>query len=164
MTRRLLAIYLQDHRAGATVGVELSKRIRDAEKGTPLGAAMAEIATEIEQDVDTLDRLMVTLEVSKDRLKMAGGWTGEKLGRLKLNGRLLSASPLSRVVELEGLSLGIEGKRSLWRALDGALGGSVPGFDFKALAARAAIQRESVETFRLAAAKGAFEEESSLGV
>jgi hypothetical protein len=45
------------------------------------------------------------------------GWSLEKVGRLKLNGSLRGYSPLSRLVELEGLWTGVEGKRSLWRAL-----------------------------------------------
>ena len=40
---------------------------------------------------------------------MVAGWVAEKAGRLKLNGSLLTYSPLSRLVELEGLSLGVEG-------------------------------------------------------
>ena len=38
-------------------------------------------------------------------------------GRLKPNGQLTGYSPLSRVVELEGLALGITGKLALWKAL-----------------------------------------------
>ena len=40
----------------------------------------------------------------------SGGWVAEKAGRLKLNGRVLSYSLLSRLVELEGLIMGITGK------------------------------------------------------
>ena len=60
---------------------------------------------------------MHSLGVGTDRLKVLGGWGAEKLGRLKLNGRLLGYSPLSRVVELEALVLGVRGKLSLWLAL-----------------------------------------------
>ena len=48
---------------------------------------------------------------------MAGAWAGEKAGRLKLNGHLTSYSPQSRVIELEGLLVGVTGKRALWTAL-----------------------------------------------
>ena len=43
--------------------------------------------------------------------------TGELIGRLKANGRFRQRSPLSNVVELELLALGIMGKRKLWEAL-----------------------------------------------
>ena len=42
-----------------------------------------------------------------DRLKVAGAWAGEKAGRLKLNGHLTGYSPQSRVIELEGLVVGV---------------------------------------------------------
>ena len=34
---KLLSIYLNDHLAGATIGVELARRIRARNRGTPLG-------------------------------------------------------------------------------------------------------------------------------
>ncbi len=47
----------------------------------------------------------------------AVGWLGEKLGRLKPNASLVHRSPLSDVVELEGLRLTVQGKLGCWRAL-----------------------------------------------
>ncbi|MGH2883806.1 MAG: hypothetical protein ACRDPA_14110 [Solirubrobacteraceae bacterium] len=60
---------------------------------------------------------MRLLNVRIDRIKVFGGWGVEKLGRLKFNGQVLGYSPLSRIVELEALSLGVHGKRALWRTL-----------------------------------------------
>ena len=42
----------------------------------------------------------------------------EKAGRLKMNGELFEYSPLSRLVEFEGLTLGVTGKLSLWKVLE----------------------------------------------
>ncbi len=53
---------------------------------------------------------MEKLQVKRDHLKVLAGWVAEKLGRLKPNGQLLGYSPLSRLVELEALALGITGK------------------------------------------------------
>ncbi len=50
-------------------------------------------------------------------LKPPVAWGAERLGRLKLNGRLVGYSPLSRLTEVEALSAGVTGKRSLWRSL-----------------------------------------------
>jgi hypothetical protein len=153
---KLLGTYLNDHLAGATVGVELSNRARNSNKHTPLGKFLGELADEIEEDRETLKRIMDTLDVGQDRAKQAVGWLGEKIGRLKPNNRLFGYSPLSRVIELEGLSLGIEGKRSLWQAL-GVVGDErLAEFDFDALIARADRQRSRVEEHRLAAADKAF--------
>jgi len=112
----LLAIYLQDHLAGATTGLELARRARDENRGTELGEFLVGLAQEIEEDRDELREIMRDLGVGDDVLKLVAAWTGEKLGRLKLNGRLTSYSPLSRVLELEGLIMGVNGKLSMWLA------------------------------------------------
>ena len=54
----LLAIYLNDHLAGSTVGVELARRARGSNDGTELGEFLATLAAEIEEDRDTLGEVM----------------------------------------------------------------------------------------------------------
>jgi hypothetical protein len=84
-------------------------------------------------------------------------WTAEKAGRLKLNGRLTSYSPLSRVVELEALSIGVEGKLAMWRALK-RIADEDPRLDAEqldALVKRAQSQRRRLERHRLNAAREA---------
>jgi hypothetical protein len=140
---RLLGTYLNDHLAGSTLGVELARFLTEIEK-------------EIEEDRETLKQIMDRVGVGQDKKKQAFGWVGEKLGRLKPNNRLFGYSPLSRVIELEGLSLGIEGKRCLWQALNVTNEPRLAEFDFEALIERAARQRSGVEEHRLAAAQTAF--------
>jgi hypothetical protein len=113
----LLAIYLQDHLAGATVGAELARRAAGENAGTQFGPTLESAARGIDEDRETLKSIMSALGVGPDRLKNAVAWTMEKAGRLKLNGRVASYSPLSAVLELEGLIAGVNGKRALWRAL-----------------------------------------------
>ena len=115
--RDYLKIYLEDHYAGATAGLELARRTAGANGGTIFGDALAEIAAEIDEDREALRAIMAVLDVGPDRFKVAGAWAGEKAGRLKLNGHLTSYSPQSRVTELEGLVVGVTGKRCLWAAL-----------------------------------------------
>jgi hypothetical protein len=101
---------------------------------------------------------MPALDVGVDRLTVAGGWGAEKFGRFKLNGRLLGYSPLSRVVELEGLALGVSGKLGMWRALE-ELQSRQPGLaqiDLTTLIDRAERQRDELEVERLHAAAEAF--------
>lgn len=117
--RDLLAIYLQDHLAGATLGVELAHRAASENAGRPVGEVLEVLEVEIEQDRESLTSIMSALGVAPDRLKNAAAWAGEKAGRLKLNGRLASYSPLSPVLELEGLIAGVNGKRALWHTLRG---------------------------------------------
>jgi hypothetical protein len=148
---KLLSIYLNDHLAGSTVGVELSKRARSANEGSSLGEWLAGLSREIEEDRATLERLMEKLGVRRDHLKSKGAWIAEKAGRLKLNGQLTGYSPLSRLVELESLHLGVNGKLDMWKALGRTLG-AVDGFDFDQLAQRAERQAGEIEQHRLDAA------------
>ena len=97
---------------------------------------------------------MDRLGARRDPLKQWAGWLAEKAGRLKLNGRLRGYSPLSRVLELEVLVLGIEGKRMLWRAL-GEVAASDPrldGVDLSGLLRRADGQRRLLDRQRARAA------------
>jgi hypothetical protein len=115
---KYLPIYLNDHYAGSTAGVELAKRAaNNSRDNAEFGPALAALASEIDEDRDSLKRIMDRLDVSEDRIKASIFWLGEKVGRLKPNGELLQFSPLSRVVELEGLITGVGGKLSLWRTL-----------------------------------------------
>jgi hypothetical protein len=150
---RFLAIYLNDHLAGATVGVELARRAANENEGSEVGIFLRDLLAELEEDRATLQRLMEVLAVRRSKPKTAVAWTAEKLGRLKLNGQIRGYSPLSRLLELEGLATGIEGKRALWLALAQLGDGDrrLREFDLEAMAQRARSQRERLEPHRLAA-------------
>jgi hypothetical protein len=153
---RFLAIYLNDHLAGAVAGVELARRTRASNEGTEIGTVLAEVCAEIEADRETLRSAMRRLQVREAPVKRGFGWLAEKLGRLKLNGQLRGYSPLSRVVEIEGLLAGIDGKRRLWRSLERTCGGRLPDCDFPALEARAESQQRRLERCRAEAVAIAF--------
>jgi hypothetical protein len=159
-------VYLNDHLAGATLGLELVRRTARENEGNTLGTFLADVLVpEIEEDRQTLQRLIDQLGFAPSRPKVAAAWLAEKIGRLKLNGELTRYSPLSRLLELEGLAVGIEGKRALWLALEAASNGDgVRGFDFQALAERAESQRSRLEKHRLAAATDALAERSASAV
>jgi hypothetical protein len=149
----LLAIYLNDHLAGATAGVELARRLRAGNRDDPeFGPALAEVCTEIEADREALKAVMDRFGVAQSKLKPLAAIFGERVGRLKLNGRLRGYSPLSRLDELELLQIGVTGKRRLWRALEHTHPGDLPGFDFGALAERATEQLRRLEALHLKAA------------
>src|SRR5919206_583165 len=117
MNLKYLDVYLNDHLAGATTGVELAKRAASSNAGTEYGDVLSEIEHEIAEDRAALVRLMERFDIKQDRIKTTGAYIAEKVGRLKPNAHLTSYSPLSRVVELEFLGLGVTGKLSLWRGL-----------------------------------------------
>jgi hypothetical protein len=112
-----LSTYLQDHRAGAEAGSDLARRMYDENKGTQYEAFLGHLAEEIEEDVITLEQIMDRFDVSRDSLKTTVAKVGETLGRLKPNNQLTGYSPLSRVLEFEGLRAGVQGKLSLWDGL-----------------------------------------------
>jgi hypothetical protein len=154
---QFLGIYLNDHLAGATLGVELARRLRASnEDDDGFGAPLAEICAEIEADRASLERVMSRMKIHRSRIKPAAAWTAEKLGRFKLNGRLRGYSPLSRLVELELLYIGITGKAQMWNVLKSALGDDLGEFDFGQLAERALGQRARVQELHLAATERAF--------
>lgn len=146
---KYLPIYLNDRLAAATAAAELAKRVRAATDGV-LGTLMARIGDEVAEDRETLRGFMRGVGASEDKVKVFVGFTGEKLGRFKLNGHLVSPSPLSRLTELDALCLLIEDRRAMWRTLAEA---GFEGADFAGLEARAEAQREALEPHRLAAAR-----------
>jgi hypothetical protein len=152
-----LDIYLNDHLAGATLGVELSRRAAAATRGTELGEFSARLHEQICEDRDTLRKVMAALAVDASPLKPSGAWLLEKVGRLKLNGQIRGRSPLSDLVELEALEAGVSGKRALWQALESALADDprLGAFGFEALVERADEQLRGLEAHRVACAPSA---------
>ena len=151
---KFLHIYLNDHLAAATAGVELARRAASSNEGNEFGDFLKGFADEIEEDRTALEDIMDSVGASKDHLKQGAAWFAEKLGRLKLNGQLVGYSDLSRLIELEGLSAGVEAKTCLWRSLR-QLAPSDPRLDaarLDDLIRRATAQRDQLETHRLEAA------------
>jgi hypothetical protein len=151
----MLATYLNDHLAALTGGLELARRSLGAQQGSandPVTAAVQGVADLLDDDRRALSDVMSALGVGTQHHKVVGGWAAEKLGRLKGNGSLLRRSPLSTVVELEGLQLVLAYDAALWRTLaalhsDGELrlAGARPADRARA----AAAQGEALEAVRL---------------
>jgi hypothetical protein len=112
-----LSTYLQDHRAGAGMGSDLAARLRDENVGTPYEGFLTLLAQQIEEDIAALESVMERFGVDKSLLKTAGAKVAQRLGALKPNEHLKSYSPLSRLLELEGLRGGVQGKLAIWDAL-----------------------------------------------
>ena len=155
-SKKLLLIYLNDHLAGSTVGRELAKRCAANNRGTSLGDYLETFLVEINEDAALVERLIGQLGGRPGRVKQGLAWAAERAGRIKLNGQLTGYSDLSRLVEVEGLCLGVEGKLSLWRSLR-HVSSVIPGsLDFDELIERTQRQRDALEGFRIDAAARAF--------
>ena len=157
MTTKYLRIYLNDHRAGALAGLELVKRARSSNQGTELGEYLLSFEAEVREDLRALEEAMRSLGVPLNQIKAGAAWLAEKLGRAKLHGQVRGHSPLSRLIELEGLGLAVEGKRRLWTTLErlAERDARVDGERMQDLIARADRQLVELETWRLRAAETA---------
>ena len=155
---KLLGIYLNDHLAGSLPAWSSRSAPRARTRAPPTVRFLRKLAKEIQEDREALQAIMKRLEVGEDIPKKVGAWTAEKLGRLKPNGQLSGYSPLSRVVELEGLALGITGNLVLWKALRD-LADEEPRLDaaeLDRLRERAERQQHDMEEHRMRAAREAF--------
>ena len=150
MHPKRLSTYLNDHLAALTGGVELAKRTLGSNGGTPYEPTLTEVRAALEEDKAALLETMQRLDVDKNPVKEGLGWVAEKLGRLKPNDQLTGYSPLSRVVELEGLELILAANGALWTTL-----AAVAGEDVRDRADRTAMQRSELERLRVQAAREA---------
>jgi hypothetical protein len=148
-----LATYLNDHLAGATTGRELAKRTLSNNRGTQFEATLEWLFEQIAEDRASLLEIMRAVGAPEDHLKKLAAFALERAGRLKLNNSLFSYSPLSRLVEFEGLLVGVTGKLAGWRSLQQLDDARLASFDLEALAQRALAQRDRLEEHRREAAR-----------
>jgi len=161
----LLGIYLNDHLAGSVVGSNLARRLAARERRLAGVEVLERLATEIAVDREELVDMMRILDVPIRHYKMWAAWAAERAGRLKLNGRLITRSPLSRVLELEAMRLGVEGKAAGWRTLR-SLAETDGRFDIRRLdelIARARMQADELERLRVQAAVEVFGDSAERG-
>ncbi len=151
-----LDIYLNDHLAGSTAGAGLVRRMVSEHGDSPYGDELKALAAEIAQDRQSLFRVVADLGIPVKRYKLYGAWLGEKIGRVKPNGRLLRRSGLSLLVELEALRMAAQGKALLWQALLAAApqDARLDAERLEQLLHRARQQGETLETLHERAAAG----------
>jgi hypothetical protein len=151
-----LGIYLNDHLAGATGGVGLARRMAAAAAPRSESArVLSTLVAEITQDRVALLKIMGRLGIPVRGYKVFAGWAGEKAGRVKLNGHLLTRSPLSELEETELLRLGVEGKAAGWRSLRSLAerDSRLDADQLDELLDRAKRQSDTLETLRVAVAE-----------
>lgn len=152
-----IATYLNDHLAGSVVAVELMENLETVYAGRPIADFIAKLRADIEVDILELEDLMGQLQISESRTRKASAWLTEKFTQLKLRLDDPAHGDLRLFESLEALSLGIEGKRSLWLALSAAaeLSPQLRIADYQRLQQRAEEQRARVEDQRLELARKA---------
>jgi len=156
-----LDTYLNDHLAGAMFGSDLAQQLRKRSEGSPLGETLQSLAPQIEEDRQTLIDVMERLGTTRSPVKQATTWLAEKASRAKFGGVSASGTGLGIFMALETLSLGVEGKLSLWTALK-EISDRYPPLDsieLDELIERADAQRRVLERERLAASRQALHDE-----
>lgn len=156
-----IATYLNDHLAGSVVAVELMENLETVYAGQPIADFIAKLRADIEVDIRELEDLMGQLQISESRTRKASAWLTEKFTQLKLRLDDPAHGDLRLFESLEALSLGIEGKRSLWLALSAAaeLSPQLRIANYQRLQQRAEEQRARVEDQRLELARKALNRE-----
>lgn len=145
--------YLNDHLAGSVSALELIAHWAHLHKGRPLGVFFSQIGTEVRADQSELRNLMLRLCVKESSLRRAGAWAAEKVGRVRLMIAGGEQGSLGLVLTLEGLIIGIMGKKLLWRSLAAANLPELNGYDFQGLERRAEQQIDRIEAERIRAAQ-----------
>jgi hypothetical protein len=148
--------YLNDHLAGSISALELIAHWAEAHKGEPLGSFFVETEREIKVDQDTLRDVMRTLGVEESKMRKAGAWAAEKIGRARLIIAGDEPGSLGLVLTLEGLIMGVTGKKLLWCTLATAKFSRLNSYNFEQLQRRAEQQVERIEAERISAIRQAF--------
>ena len=150
--------YLNDHLAGSISALELIAHWAKVHKGEPLGSFFVETEREIKADQDTLRDVMRTLGVEESKVRQAGAWAAEKVGRVRLMIAADEQGSLGLVLTLEGLIMGVTGKKLMWRALAAAKLPGLSRYNFEQLQRRAEQQVERIEAQRISAVRQVFAE------
>lgn len=146
---RRLRIYLHDHLAAATLARELANRSLGRNQGSELGTFLERFLEDQSRERAMLLEIMRRMSVAPQTFKVAAAWMAERIGRLKPNGQLTGYSPLSRLLEIEGLLGLIRGARSMWLALARLDDERLRGLDLLGRAERADRQMAELERIEL---------------
>ena len=155
---KALTSYLNDHLAGSMAAIKLLDRLIDNHKRQRLEKFLVDLREDVHADQEVLQNLMRKLDLEESSVRKAGAWVAETIGQAKI---ALSGDSVSLLQAMEGLALGVTGKKLLWRALrtvEAELS-QLQGIDLSRLEQRAADQFERVEKERLHLSREAFTNE-----
>ena len=141
-----LSTYLNDHLSGATAGSRLAARLARTMPDPELKG----LDVDVQRDRETLRRLMGDLGVAESRVKRLLGAAGELGSRLKL--RITAQDRgVAHLLAVETLTIGVEGKLRLWRALEAVeeVDPRLSRPELAQLAGRAEQQLSLLETVRV---------------
>jgi hypothetical protein len=155
-----LASYLREHLSGSDVALAVVDRLRRSAADAEIAGLAAVLERDFVEERDALRILLASFGASGYSAKRAGGRVvGGILGPMS-GGRI---GELSLFRTLEGLAVGVQGKRCLWRALQAAFPthSGPAGRTFAELEAMAVSQWEAIERVRRRLARATFRPEES---
>lgn len=159
--REALTIHLRDQHAIARGVLSLAQRAAANQRGTSSEPELDRLVSDLHEDQRALLRAMRQVGTSPSLVKTYGAQLGERAGRLKLNGQVRGSSPLSPVVELEGLLDGLTAGHNVWVVLRDHAGVALEGVDAARMVERKVDQLDRVRALWHDAARSAFSDHDS---
>jgi len=141
--RQALIAYLRDHLSGSDVAVAVVHRLVSADHSAADRPLFQRLAREFEEDRSVVRAVLNELGASGRSIKRAAGAVSGAVLSVTAGG---APSELSLLRTLEGLSIGVQGKRCMWRALQNLT--APGGMDFVELEAKAIRLWEAIEERR----------------
>jgi hypothetical protein len=140
-----LIVYLREHLSGSDVAMRVVSRLGADLHGQD-ELLFRRLAKEFEEDRAVVRSLLTQLGASQRSLKRVAGYASGSMLSMTAGGQ---PGDLALLRTLEGLAIGVQGKRCLWRALQ-RLGTAPPagGLSFTALESKAVRQWEAIERRR----------------
>lgn len=166
MQEDTLATYLNDHLAGSVMAIELLEHLEESSGEDPARQhALRDLRQKIMADQDILRALLDSLSSNESAVKKAGAWVMEKVARAKTKLSKPATGCLGALEAFEILSLGIEGKKCLWKVMAEVMPQPPrPEWNWCELTEDADRQRQEVEAWRIQAARMAFLEPAAAQV
>lgn len=118
MSADLLELYLSDHLTGATAGVGRITRMANDFVDTPMFGRLGQLVDEISAERAFLIQLIDDLGLDRKPYRQAVAWVGERVGRLKSNGKIVERSPMTMLLETELMRGAVMGKLGMWQMLE----------------------------------------------
>jgi len=153
--RAALATYLREHLSGSDAATQTVERLRRTHAGTEDGRLFGTLFAEFQEERDVVREVLASLGASEQSPKRLLAQASASVLKTTAGGE---PGELAFFRTLEGLSTGVQGKRCMWRALQGLqLGAPAPGYNrFVELEALAVRQWEALEGRRRSLASATF--------
>lgn len=146
-SRKALVAYLRDHLSGSDTATRVVHRLASTPK-TGNAILFRRLSNEFEDERSVVRALLTQLGASARSLKRAAGLASGAVLSVTASGK---PGDLSLFRTLEGLAIGVQGKRCLWRTLQNLPALSTGrGVNFGELEAMAVRQWEAIEKYRRA--------------